>query len=65
MTLYRSVYPFLMEFRKNPEDTILNALRILEEKEGFATEEHVVVLANLITGEGYCTSLQVRAIPVD
>jgi len=65
MTLYRSVYPFLMEFRKNPEDTIQNALRILKEKEGFATEEQVVVLANLITGEGYSTSLQVRSIPFD
>ena len=63
MTLYRSVYPFLMEFRKNPEDTIQNALRILKEKEGFAAEEQVVVLANLITGEGYCTSLQIRSIP--
>jgi len=63
MTLYRSVYPFLMEFRKNPEDTIQNALRILKEKEGFVTEEQVVVLANLITGEGYSTSLQVRSIP--
>jgi hypothetical protein len=52
-----------MEFRKNPEDTIQNALRILKEKEGFATEEQVVVLANLITGEGYSTSLQVRSIP--
>ena len=63
MTLYRSVYPFLMEFRKNPEDTIQNALRILKEKEGFAAEEQVVVLANILTGEGYCTSLQIRTIP--
>ena len=65
MTLYRGVYPILMEFSKNPEDTIQNALRILKEKEGFAAEEQIVVLANLITGEGYCTSLQVRSIPVD
>ncbi len=65
MTLYRGVYPILMEFSKNPEDTIQNALRILKEKEGFASEEQIVVLANLITGEGYCTSLQVRSIPVD
>jgi len=63
MTLYRGVYPILMEFNNNPEDTIQNALRILKEKEGFATEEQVVVLANLITGEGYSTSLQVRSIP--
>jgi len=65
MTLYRGVYPILMEFSKNPEDTIQNALRILKEKEGFAAEEQIVVLANLITGEGYCTSLQIRSIPVD
>ena len=65
MTLYRGVYPIFMEFSKNPEDTIQNALRILKEKEGFAAEEQIVVLANLITGEGYCTSLQVRSIPVD
>jgi len=63
MTLYRSVYPFLMEFRKNPEDTIQKALGILQEKEGFAAEEQVVVLANILTGEGYCTSLQIRTIP--
>ena len=63
MTLYRGVYPIFMEFSKNPEDTIQNALRILKEKEGFAAEEDVVVLANLITGEGYSTSLQVRSIP--
>ena len=63
MTLYRSVYPFLMEFRKNPEDTIQKALGILQVKEGYATEEHVVVLANILTGEGYCTTLQIRTIP--
>jgi pyruvate kinase len=63
MTLYRGVYPILMEFNNNPEDTIQNALRILKEKESFAAEEQVVVLANLITGEGYCSSLQVRSIP--
>jgi len=63
MTLYRGVYPILMEFNNNPEDTIQNALRILKEKESFAAEEQVVVLANLITGEGYSSSLQVRSIP--
>ena len=63
MTLYRGVYPILMEFSKNPEDTIQNALRILKEKEGFAAKEQIVVLANLITGEGYSTSLQIRSIP--
>ena len=64
MTLYRGVHPLLMEFQKNPEDTIQDALRILLEKEGFESAEKVVVLANIITGEGFCTSLQIRSIPL-
>jgi len=63
MTLYRGVYPFLMELQENPEGSIQDALRILHEKEGFEPEEKVVVLANILTGEGYCTSLQIRTIP--
>ena len=65
MTLYRGVYPFLMELQENPEGSIQDALRILHEKEGFEPEEKVVVLANILTGEGYCTSLQIRSIPAD
>ena len=63
MMLYRGVYPFLMELRDNPEDTIQDALGILQKSEGFAAEEQVVVLANILTGEGYRTSLQIRSIP--
>ena len=63
MTLYRGVYPFLMELQENPEGSIQDALSILHEKEGFEPEEKVVVLANILTGEGYCTSLQIRTIP--
>ena len=63
MTLYRGVYPFLMEFQDNPEVRIQDALSILHEKEGFEPEVKVVVLANILTGEGYCTSLQIRSIP--
>ena len=63
MMLYRSVYPFLMELRDNPEETIQNALGNLQKTKGFAAEEQVVVLANILTGEGYRTSLQIRSIP--
>ena len=63
MMLYRGVYPFLMELQDNPEDTIQDALGILQKTEGFAAEEQVVVLANILTGEGYRTSLQIRSIP--
>jgi len=63
MTLYRGVFPFLMEFQENPEGSIQDALSVLHEKEGFEAEEKVVVLANILTGEGFCTSLQIRSIP--
>jgi len=63
MALYRGVFPFLMKFRVNPEETIQDALMILSEKKGFLAKEKVVVLANILTGEGYSTSLQIRTIP--
>ena len=65
MTLYRGVVPFLMEFHENPEGSIQNALTFLHEKEGFEAKEKVVVLANILTGEGFSTSLQIRSIPFD
>ena len=63
MALYRGVFPFLMEFQINPEETIQDALKILSKRKGFVSNEKVVVLANILTGEGYSTSLQVRSIP--
>lgn len=63
MTLFRGVYPFLMEFRENPDENIQYALQLLRENEGFEATEQVVVLANILTGEGYRTSLQIRSIP--
>ena len=63
MTIYRGVRPFLMELQENPEGSIQDALSILQKREGFEPDEKVVVLANIITGEGYSTSLQIRSIP--
>jgi len=61
--LYRGVYPFLLELQDNPEDTIQNALKILKKTGNFSTEEQVIVLANILTGEGYNSSLQIRTLP--
>ena len=61
--LYRGVYPFLLELQENPEDTIQNALKVLKKSGKFSSEEQVIVLANIVTGEGYNTSLQIRTIP--
>ena len=61
--LYRGVYPFLLELQDNPEDTIQNALKILKKTGKFSAEEQVIVLANILTGEGYNTSLQIRTLP--
>ena len=61
--LYRGVYPFLLELQDNPENTIQNALKVLKNTGKFSSEEQVIVLANILTGEGYNTSLQIRTIP--
>ena len=61
--MYRGVYPFLLKLKKNPEDTIQDALKILKKTGKFSSEEKVIVLANILTGEGYNTSLQIRTIP--
>ena len=61
--LYRGVYPFLLRLQDNPENTIQDALKILKKTGNFSAEEQVIVLANILTGEGYNTSLQIRTIP--
>ena len=61
--MYRGVYPFLLKLKKNPEDTIQDALKILKNTGRFSSQEQVIVLANILTGEGYNTSLQIRTIP--
>ena len=45
------------------QDTIQDALKILKNTRNFSAEEHVIVLANILTGEGYNSSLQIRTIP--
>ncbi len=63
--LYRGVYPFLLKLKKNPEDNIQDALKMLKDTRNFNSNEQVIVLANILTGEGFNTSLQVRTIPSD
>jgi pyruvate kinase len=60
----RSVYPFLVEdFSINPEFTLEQALRTLRDREGYQRGEQFMVLANILTAEGFVNSLQVRKIP--
>ena len=40
------------------------ALKVLKNSGNFSSEEQVIVLANILTGEGYNSSLQIRTIPV-
>ena len=63
--IYRGVYPFLLKLKKNPEDTIQDALKMLNNIGAFSADEQVIVLANILTGEGFNTSLQIRTIPSD
>lgn len=60
----RSVYPFMVDdFSINPEFTIEQALRTLRDKEGYVQGDQFMVLANILTAEGFVNSLQVRKVP--
>ena len=56
--------PFLVEdFSINPEFTLEQSLRTLRDREGYQRGDQFMVLANILTAEGFVNSLQVRKIP--
>jgi pyruvate kinase len=61
--LLRGVYPYLLKFDEDPELTIQNALRLLKKKQDMPSGISIVVVADIMTGEGYVNCLQVRTLP--
>ncbi|MEM7008863.1 MAG: pyruvate kinase, partial [Thermodesulfobacteriota bacterium] len=59
--LNRSVIAHRIEFSKDPEKTIQNAITILRMREGFLPGDRVVVLSDIIAGAGI-DAIQIRAI---
>lgn len=62
LTLNRSVFPYKIAFSTDPEKTLKNAFNILKEKEGFHVGEKVVVISDVLAGEGKTDAVQIREV---
>ena len=65
LMLLRGVYPYLLKFDEDPELTIQNALKLLKKKQDMPSGISIVVVADIMTGEGYVNCLQIRTLPED
>lgn len=61
LAINRSVQAFRMEFSKDPERTLENALAILKQKENLQAGERIVVISDVIAGKGV-DAIQIRII---
>ncbi|MCP4752342.1 MAG: pyruvate kinase [Proteobacteria bacterium] len=62
LILHRSVYPFLMTFDDDFEQTVQNALKALSTAEDFQTGDQVIVIHDIGTDSGFVQSIQVRDV---
>lgn len=62
MTLNRNLYPFKIEFSKDPEETLGRAFTELKDKAGFESGDTVVVISDLLINQD-SVGIQVRYIP--
>jgi pyruvate kinase len=62
MTLNRYLYPFKIEFSKDPEETLARAFAELKVKAGLQTGDKVVVISDLLIDQD-SVGIQVRYLP--
>ena len=62
MLLYRGVYPFRIDFSKDPEKTIQNAFNILLKRKILPINSTVVVVSDILAGENLVDAIQVRRL---
>jgi len=62
MTMNRYVYPFKIEFSKDPEETLSRAFDQLKQKVGFTTGDKVVVISDLLIDQD-SVGIQIRYRP--
>ncbi|MCK5900780.1 pyruvate kinase, partial [bacterium] len=63
MTLGRGIRPFRIAFSQDPEKTLQTAFNVLKEREGFQSEEKVVVISDVFAGSGKIDAIQIRHLP--
>ena len=62
MTMNRYVFPFKIEFSKDPEETLARAFNELKLKVGFMTGDKVVVISDLLIDQD-TVGIQIRYLP--
>jgi pyruvate kinase len=62
LSLSRGVIPYRTTFSQDPEKTLVSAFNVLKKKEGLSTGDKVVVISDVIAGQGI-DAIQIRALP--
>ena len=60
MMMGRGIRPFRIAFSQDPEETLQTAFNVLKEREGFQSEEKVVVISDVLAGSGKIDAIQIR-----
>ncbi len=60
MMMGRGIQPFRIVFSQDPEKTLQTAFNVLKEREGFQSEEKVVVISDVLAGSGKIDAIQIR-----
>jgi len=63
MTLGRGIRSFRIAFSQDPEKTLQTAFNVLKEREGFQSDEKVVVISDVLAGSGKIDAIQIRRLP--
>jgi len=63
MTLGRGIRSFRIAFSQDPEKTLQTAFNVLKEREGFQSDEKVVVISDVLAGSGKIDAIQIRHLP--
>ncbi|MBL4583134.1 MAG: pyruvate kinase [Pseudomonadales bacterium] len=62
LALSRGVIPYRTTFSQDPEKTLATAFAVLKKKQGFQTGDKVVVISDVIAGQGI-DAIQIRTLP--
>ena len=62
LSLSRGVIPYRTTFSQDPEKTLVSAFNVLKKKEGLSAGNKVVVISDVIAGQGI-DAIQIRALP--
>ena len=62
LSLSRGVIPYRTTFSQDPEKTLTTAFNLLKKKQGFSAGDKVVVISDVIAGQGI-DAIQIRSLP--